>query len=122
MVEELDKVIVGKRIRTARDSLNMSRDRLAEQVPMSASFLQDVEGGTKCLSLDKFFRVMQILDVSADYLLYSQGEHMTEDEEKAVIFERMKADMSGCSIEEFRSMAEVIRVMSHAISKKEQDK
>ena len=119
MVDKLDRTVVGKRIRAARNSLNMSRDQLADQVPMSVSFLQDVEGGTKCLSLDKFFRVMQILDVSADYLVDSQGKHVTEEEEKMIIFERMKADMSRCRLDDFRSMAEIVRLMSNAITRSE---
>lgn len=122
MSENLDRIMVGKRIRAARESLNMSREQFAEKVPMSVSFLQDVEGGTKCLSLDKFYRVAKVLGVSADYILCLQSEADSEDEEKEIIFEHMREELLACDMRFIRSMAEVTRVMTHAERERDSEK
>ena len=63
MKSELDMIEMGMRIRVARESIGMNRDQFAEKIPMSSSFLADVEGGTKGVSLEKFYRIVKVLDV-----------------------------------------------------------
>ncbi|MBQ8152014.1 MAG: helix-turn-helix transcriptional regulator [Firmicutes bacterium] len=117
MVGELNKAEVGKKIKAARRSLHLSREEFASRIPMSASFLQDVEGGTKGLSLDNFYKVIRELNVSADYLLRTDGERMDDDAERNLIFERVRDDMDKCDTEALRDMANIVRSFANAVNR-----
>lgn len=115
MNDELNKVEVGRRIRAAREELNLSREQFAERVPMSPSYLQDVEGGTKCLSLEKFFRVMHVLNVSADYLLSTEGRLGSEEAERVILLERIREDTAKVDVAVLRDIASIVRTVAHAM-------
>lgn len=117
MNDVLNKAEVGKRIRASRENLNMSREQMAERVPMSKSFLQDVEGGTKGMSMDTFLRILKVLDVSADHILYGSGSNVQEDVEREIIFERIRTRMSACDMDTLRQMDGIIRSILYAVNR-----
>lgn len=67
--EHVYKVEMGERIRKRRESLGMTREYLSEQLDITPKFLGDIEYGAKGMSLKVFSRLVQVLNVSADYLL-----------------------------------------------------
>ena len=50
-LRQLDFHEMGKRIRERRESLNMNRESLAEQLEVSPQFIADIEYGNKGLSI-----------------------------------------------------------------------
>ncbi len=108
MVEKLDQFELGRRIRAARESVNMTRDDLAEQVDISRNFLADIEGGTKGVSLQNFYKIARALDVSTDYLL--ETKHMDGgDKERVILVERIRGDMDMCDFKTLELIARIIR-------------
>ena len=67
--KKLDKLTMGDRIKVARKKLGLTQEMLAERVEVSAFYIGEVERGTKTPSLDLFIKLVEVLDVSADYLL-----------------------------------------------------
>ena len=67
--EHVYKVEMGERIRKRRESLGMTREYLSERLDITPKFLADIEYGAKGMSLKVFSRLVQVLNVSADYLL-----------------------------------------------------
>lgn len=65
----LDNVQMGNRIRRQREALGYSREQLAEKLDITAKFLGDIEYGNKGISIKNFTSLIQLLNVSADYLL-----------------------------------------------------
>ena len=65
----MDKLTMGDRIKSARKKLGLTQEMLAEKVEVSAFYIGEVERGTKTPSLDLFIKLVEVLDVSADYLL-----------------------------------------------------
>lgn len=65
----MDKLTIGDRIKTARKRLNLTQEALAERVDVTLYYMGEVERGYKTPSLDLFIRLVEVLDVSADYLL-----------------------------------------------------
>ena len=108
MVEKLDQFELGRRIRTARESVNMTRDDLAEQVDISRNFLADIEGGTKGVSLQNFYKIAKALDVSADYLL--ETNHIDGGEkERVILVERIRGDIDRCDFKTLELIARIVR-------------
>lgn len=79
----MDKTALGKKIREARLAKKYTQQRLAEEAGIGEMYLGEIERGTKMPSLKIFIRIIEALDISADYVLrneLSSGEQYIYDE------------------------------------------
>lgn len=60
---------IGKRIREERLFLNLTQERLAEDVGLSTAYIGQIERGDRSLTLDNLIIVAKRLGVTVDYLL-----------------------------------------------------
>lgn len=68
---------LGKRINTVRKARGLTSDRLSELCNINATYLRQIEGGTKMPSLPVFIDICKALRISPDYLLQDE---LTENE------------------------------------------
>lgn len=66
---EIDTVLIGNRIRSARLLRSMTADVLAEKIGLASVTLRHIETGANKTSLLTLMRIADVLDVSVDYLL-----------------------------------------------------
>lgn len=64
---------VGYRIRSARETMGLSREGFSELCDISASFLSDVERGNKSITIKTLNKICTVTNVSADYIVF--GDH-----------------------------------------------
>lgn len=67
--KELNKRIIGKRLKTIRLENKLYQETLAKEIGTSKSLICEYEKGTKLLSLPYLYAICKKYDVSADYLL-----------------------------------------------------
>ena len=60
---------LGKRINTVRKDRGFTADSLSELCNINATYLRQIEGGTKVPSLPVFINICNALKISPDYLL-----------------------------------------------------
>ena len=60
---------IGKRIREERLRLNLTQEKLSEDVNLSMAYIGQVERGDRSLTLDNLIIVAKRLGVTIDYLL-----------------------------------------------------
>ncbi len=65
----MDEKGLGKRINMARKERGYTADRLSELCSINATYLRQIEGGTKVPSLPVFINICNALKISPDYLL-----------------------------------------------------
>jgi transcriptional regulator with XRE-family HTH domain len=65
----MEQQLLGKRIREERLKLNLTQERLAEDVNLSTAYIGQVERGERSLTLDNLIAVANRLGVTIDYLL-----------------------------------------------------
>ena len=65
------------RIRKAREELGYTRERFAEKLDVSVSYLAELERGRTGISVKMLIRVCDLLGLSADYVLF--GEERNAD-------------------------------------------
>ncbi|NMA95107.1 MAG: helix-turn-helix transcriptional regulator [Clostridiales bacterium] len=65
----MDLKTIGKRIQIRREELNMTQEKLAEHVDLSANYMSAIERGVKTPRLETFIRIANALNISADLLL-----------------------------------------------------
>jgi transcriptional regulator with XRE-family HTH domain len=63
---------VGSRIRIRRDHIGLSREDLAQLAGISVRQLADIELGHTSMSVKSLVRLVEVLNVSADYILFGQ--------------------------------------------------
>ena len=79
----MDSKTLGNRIRETRTQKQHTQQRLAEMAGISQMYLGEIERGAKMPSLRSFIKIIEALDLSADYVLrdeLSSGEHYIYDE------------------------------------------
>ena len=65
----MDKTILGKRLREARLQQGYTQQALAAQADMGEVYLGEIERGLKMPSLNSFIKLIDALELSADYIL-----------------------------------------------------
>lgn len=65
----MERVALGKRIREARVNKGYTQQDLADRAAIGVVYISEIERGIKMPSLNVFIKVIDALDVSADYVL-----------------------------------------------------
>ena len=65
----MDKLTMGDRIREARKHEGLTQERLAELLDISVESVSHIERGSRVPSMKVFIKLIEVLNVSADYLL-----------------------------------------------------
>lgn len=63
---------IGNRIRVRRDHIGLSREDLAQLTAISVRQLADIELGNTNMSIKSLIKLVEVLHVSADYILFGQ--------------------------------------------------
>lgn len=66
------------RIRKARENMGYTREKFAELLDVSVSYMAEVERGKTGISVKMLMKICGVLGLSADYILY--GENRAEDD------------------------------------------
>lgn len=72
-LQTFDQVAMGMRICLSREHAALSREQLAECLGITPKFLANIERGSRGLAMQKFILLVQILNVSADYLIFGNN-------------------------------------------------
>ena len=65
----MDKIILGKRLRQSRIQKGYTQQALAKKADIGTVYLGEIERGLKMPSLNIFIKIVEALDISADYVL-----------------------------------------------------
>lgn len=65
-------IALHTRIRTARENLGYTREKFAEKLDVSVSYLAELERGRTGISVKMLIKVCNILGLSADYILFGE--------------------------------------------------
>lgn len=79
----MDKSALGKKLRDARQKKGYTQHALAEIADIGNIYLSEIERGLKMPSLNIFIKLIEALDISADYILrdeLSSGKEYIYDE------------------------------------------
>ena len=66
----MDYGLLGQRIRQERLRLNLTQEKLAEEISITTAYLGQIERGERSLKLDKLISIASALGVTVDYLLH----------------------------------------------------
>ena len=76
---------IGERVRQSRTATGLSREKLAELLGISTLFLGYIECGQRGMSINTLHNLCNILNESADYILF--GKKLSSEEDMNIIYE-----------------------------------
>ena len=76
------------RIRKAREEQGYTREKFAEKLDVSVSYMAELERGRTGISVKMLVKVCRLLGLSADYVLF--GKERTEDEHRLDAIRRIE--------------------------------
>jgi len=65
----MDYIALGRRIREERLKMNLTQEKLAEDIDISTAYVGQIERGDRNLTLDKLVLIANRLGITVDYLL-----------------------------------------------------
>lgn len=76
----INKKILGRKIKEARNSLGLTQAELAEKIEVSQNFLGDIERGIKLPGLPKLILLSNTLKLSLDYLFAESLDNVLNED------------------------------------------
>ena len=65
----MNRHTMGERLKEIRKKRSLTQEQLSEKVDVSLEYISQIERGLKMPSMQVFIKLVEVLDVSADYLL-----------------------------------------------------
>lgn len=109
----MDYILLGKRIREERLRLNLTQEKLAEDINISTAYLGQIERGERSVTLDKLIPLVNRLGVTVDFLL---EDYITPN--KDLSLDRLNQLLSGRSTEEKELAVNMIKLLFSYTNKK----
>ena len=99
----MEKTALGKRIREARSKKGYTQQVLANEAGIGLMYLGEIERGIKMPSLSIFIKIVEALDISADYIL---RDELTSGEE--YIFDELTSKLVPLSPKQRKAAVEIL--------------
>lgn len=103
---------IGERVRLARTTRGLSREKLAELLGISTLFLGYIECGQRGMSLATLQNMCKVLNVSADYLLLGRNDEGNEEALLSAVKE-LEPQYVPLAIEQINNLKKTIAVIRH---------
>lgn len=102
----LNEFMIGRRIRTERLRMNLTQEKLAEDVELTAAYIGQVERGERNLTLENIIKVANRLGVTVDYLL---SDSIDADKDTSLI--QLSQLLNGRSLKEKELAISLIKTL-----------
>ncbi len=108
---------LGKRINMVRKDHGFTADRLSELCNINATYLRQIEGGTKVPSLPVFINICNALKISPDYLLRDalEDNEVSKIRELAELWESTSPSQQEIAVAMIRAVLERMLDGNHGI-------
>ena len=110
--EILNYYDIGQRIRRLRKAQGFSQEQLAELIGISTTHMSHIETGNTKLSLPVLVSLAVALHASTDELLFSEYGN-----QKQIALNDIQIVLEGCSPQQTKMIAEIVRSIKIAIDK-----
>lgn len=99
----MDKAALGQKIREARLKKGYTQQALAVKADMGVAYLSQIERGVKMPSMNIFIRIIETLDISADYVL---RDELTSG--RQYIYDELVDKLANLSPKQRRTAADIL--------------
>ena len=80
-----NKTAAGARIRSCRERLGLSRQRMAEQIGKAEKYYADIERGYCGMSLETMIEIAGCLGITLDYMIFGESDRPELSEDSKIL-------------------------------------
>lgn len=102
-----NKTAAGQRIRSCRERLGLSRQKMAEQIGKAEKYYADIERGYCGMSLETMIEISECLGLTLDYMIFGEeadSQELPED------FRRILFCLGKCDEKTRKKAVELLQV------------
>ena len=107
---EIDRREMGRRIKERRETLSITREKMAEYLDVSPQFVADVEYGNKGVSIKSLYILSQALGVTADYILAGSVYELDNESDATRVQEEILELLHRCDAKQLRGIREITEI------------
>lgn len=104
---------LGNRVRKYRNERHWSQEKLAEKVDVSLNTVSRIQGGQTRMSIEIFMRLVQVLGVDAELLLFGVFPNNRDETEYAriqLMIQRLQKDEKEIVLQMMGTLAESLQM------------
>ncbi len=106
----MSKKIIGHRLREQREDLQLTREKFAEIVGISAPFLAEIERGRKGMSAETLYKICKKLPISANQILLGKDDFNVSGNKISSLIENIPTKYHDIIIEHLKLFNETINI------------
>lgn len=99
----MEKASLGKRLREARLNKGYTQQTLAEKANIGEMYISEIERGLKMPSINLFIKLINALDISADYVLRDELVSGRE-----YVFDEITKKLEGLNPKQRKAASEIL--------------
>ena len=107
----LNPKLIGHRVRSIRKLRKLTQAELAERTGLSVPYISHIENGIKQASLQAIVNIAEVLDCTADRLLYEN-----QADRQGICQLELNEILSDCTVIEQHFLFETLSAIKHCIS------
>ena len=77
---------VGRRIRSRRQALGLSRQEIADQIGKAEKYYADIERGYCGMSLETMVKIADCLGITLDYMIFGEDRQDLPEDSRSILF------------------------------------
>ena len=74
----------GRSIKSARQAAGLTQEELAVQAEVTSRYIMAIENESKYPSMHVLFKIIRILNISADTIFYPETQHTDKEKEQLI--------------------------------------
>lgn len=105
---EINKLLIGKKIRALRENKNWSQKDFGLRIGLKQSSITEIEQGKKLASMDKIYKMLEVFDISFDYLFEDVLIAFQPFEKEDLFYNIFRSRLNAMSVKELEIISELI--------------
>lgn len=106
---EIDKKLIGNKIRLLRESKGWTQEDLGLKIGMKQSNVATIEKGRKFISMDKVYKILEVFNISFDYLFKDVLIALQNSEADDLFHTTLKSNLSVMKFEDLKMTKRLIQ-------------
>lgn len=104
---EINKLVIGDKIRKLRESKGWSQKEFGVKIGLKQSSITEIERGKKLASMDKIYKMLEVFNISFDFLFEDVLLAFKMDE-KDSFYDKFKTKLNLMDFEDLEMINELI--------------
>ena len=106
---EIDKKLIGNKIRILRESKGWTQQNLGLKIGISQNNITSIEKGKKFVSMEKVYKILEVFDISLDDFFEDVLIACENSKEDDLFYDTLKNSLTAMELEDLKMTKKLIQ-------------